>query len=127
MLGIRDIIETNVLERQAKFDDMQASDPRYLAMDWLMYEDKRHDINLIQRYILALVAFSFDLFTWKNCGIWDKAESYIETDVVGNYALWLFESDECLWYGETCNSHGVVEDLELSKYVIKFCFRYCFD
>ena len=70
--GIQEQIESTVLQRSASFDSMDENDPRYLALDWILYTDQRQlttdDDNLSQRYTLALTAFSLDSLAWYACG-----------------------------------------------------------
>ncbi|KAL3783661.1 hypothetical protein HJC23_004836 [Cyclotella cryptica] len=114
-LGLQDIIENHVLERHAKFRDMEDWDPRYLALEWILRDDKFHDnTNLFQRYILALLAFSYDSNSW-NCGGLYDVESCNKTEVVDDYALWLSGTSECFWYGVTCDD-DVVKGLDLCEW-----------
>jgi hypothetical protein len=114
---IRQMIEDNVLERNATFNEMKAIDPRYLALDWIVNEDRLqltvNDSNLMQRYIMAVLAFSFDLISWE-CGMVKDLDSCNITDDYGDYALWLSRADECAWYGVECEC-GVVTGLDLCK------------
>ncbi|KAL7465938.1 hypothetical protein ACHAXS_006239 [Conticribra weissflogii] len=122
--GITEEIESNVLRRNATFQDMTANNPRKLALEWILYVDELQlevfDSNLHQRYILALLAFSLDSVAWKNCGDAETADEetglcMIATDE-GEYekgsAPWLSGFDECDWYGVTCID-GYVRQLEL--------------
>ena len=56
-------IESSVLCRNAKFSVLSEDDDRSLALDWLPHDDQMlldiTDSNLRQRFILALLAFSF--------------------------------------------------------------------
>ncbi|KAL7481365.1 hypothetical protein ACHAW6_007051 [Cyclotella cf. meneghiniana] len=113
-LGLQDIIESEVLERQVKFQEMDNLDPRYLALQWILLQDTFQDnTNLFQRYILALLAFSFDSDSW-DCGALYDVESCNKTEVVDDYSLWLSGSSECLWYGVSCDD-GFVRGLNLSS------------
>eukprot|EP00569_Conticribra_weissflogii_P008638 CAMPEP_0171366458 /NCGR_PEP_ID=MMETSP0879-20121228/5407_1 /TAXON_ID=67004 /ORGANISM="Thalassiosira weissflogii, Strain CCMP1336" /LENGTH=858 /DNA_ID=CAMNT_0011874277 /DNA_START=98 /DNA_END=2674 /DNA_ORIENTATION=+ len=124
--GVREVIEANVIKRNATFETLKYDDPRVFAMDWLLYDDPRQldafDDNLAQRYSLAVVAFSFDSMAWMHCGN--------DGDVDSNSSLcsgkdfhefideekytWLSGVDECDWYGVTC-LEGVVIGLELGR------------
>ncbi|KAL7505932.1 hypothetical protein ACHAXN_011630 [Cyclotella atomus] len=115
---IRQMIEDNVLERNATFNEMKVTDPRYLALDWIVNEDRLQltvtDSNLLQRYTLALLAYSFDLISWE-CGMVKDLDSCNITDDYDDYALWLSRTDECPWYGVECDDSGVVTGLDLSS------------
>jgi hypothetical protein len=117
--SIREMIEESVLERNATFSAMEHSDPRYLALDWVVHGDKQQltvdDENLSQRYILALLAFSFDLYSW-NCGMVRGVGYCNETDVNDDYSLWLSRTDECLWFGVSC-VNGAVQELDLCEFI----------
>jgi hypothetical protein len=117
---IRQMIEDNVLERNATFIDMKEADSRYLALDWIVNEDRLQltvtDPNLLQRYILAVLAFSFDLISWE-CGMVKDLDSCNITDNYGDYSLWLSRTDECAWYGVECDNSGVVTGLDLCKFL----------
>lgn len=56
-------IEANVLYQGEKISEPSNTDSRKLALDWLLNDDGMQfgvlDPNLYQRYILALLAFSF--------------------------------------------------------------------
>ncbi|KAL7540796.1 hypothetical protein ACHAXR_010384, partial [Thalassiosira sp. AJA248-18] len=111
---IQQQIERNVLQRSVSFDKMEETDPRYLAMEWILSGDQMElsvdDTNLNQRYILALVAFSFDSPSWYVCGDHDIAGEDCEVDFgqIGSYKVWLSSTDECEWYGVICSDDGVV-------------------
>lgn len=114
---IRQMIEDHVLQRNATFSDMSTADPRYLALEWIVNDDRLQltttDSNLLQRYVLAILAFSFDLLSWQ-CGL-VKMDSCNVTDDYGDYALWLSRTDECDWYGVDCNANGVATGLDLCE------------
>ena len=130
--GIKSYIQLNVLQRNATWDHMAKDDPRQLALDWILHKDKmqleRLDERLSQRYICALLAFSFDSPAWTFCGnrtIPGNAEeeydvsSCLVTDQSGqeNYhSVWLSNTDECDWYGVTCVDDTVI-GLELSEFL----------
>jgi hypothetical protein len=116
--SIQQMIEDNVLERNVTFAGMKDTDPRYLALDWIVkYDGQRlsvSDPNLVQRYILALLAFSLDLNSWE-CGMVKDLDncnttSYDYTD----HALWLSRTHECFWYGVECED-GLVQELDLGR------------
>lgn len=116
-LGIQELIEEKVLERNVTFSDMNMDDPRYLALDWILHNDKLQlttdDPNLLQRYTLALLAFTFDVYSWE-CGMVKELDACNITDDFGDYALWLSGTNECLWYGVTCEN-DVVYELDLCE------------
>lgn len=95
---IENSIESHVLQRNATFHFMSRTDPRFLALDWILNNDemelKVSDSNLYQRYILALLAFRFSSLEWTN---------------------WLTGTDECEWYGVTCDDDGTVIGLEVGE------------
>eukprot|EP00804_Cyclotella_cryptica_P001422 CCRYP_003667-RA/>CCRYP_003667-RA protein AED:0.04 eAED:0.04 QI:712/0.66/0.75/1/1/1/4/361/461 len=113
-LGIQEMIEENVLERNKRFQHMKATDPEYLALNWILHDDKMQlsvgDDTLLQRYILAVLAFSFDLYSW-NCGMVDDLDSCNQTEVE-EYAVWLSQTNECSWYGVVC-LNGIVTSISL--------------
>lgn len=115
-LGIQDLIEKNVLRRNLTFNDIDAIDPRYLALDWILHEDRLQltadSPNILQRYILAVLAFSFDIYSW-NCGMVKDLDACNDTYYYGDddYAVWLSGADECLWWGVYCNDDDNIEVL----------------
>eukprot|EP00804_Cyclotella_cryptica_P003742 CCRYP_008909-RA/>CCRYP_008909-RA protein AED:0.31 eAED:0.06 QI:0/1/0.6/1/1/1/5/0/1068 len=128
-LGIDTKIEEDVLQRRATFHDMEKDDPRWLALDWILHKDgmqlEKTDLNLYQRYVLALLAFQFDSLAWSSCGgnysdgeMAEYATCTIEientTDTAEEYVRWLSSSNECNWYGVTCLD-GKVRSLELPE------------
>lgn len=119
LLGLKEIIESQVLQRDAKFDTMKDSDPRHLALNWILDGGLEDNTRLFQRYILALIAFSFDFLSW-DCGVVFDLESCNDTDVDDDYSLWLTRTDECLWYGVSC-ADGAVQGLDLCEYL---CYRF---
>eukprot|EP00804_Cyclotella_cryptica_P014042 CCRYP_019146-RA/>CCRYP_019146-RA protein AED:0.01 eAED:0.01 QI:283/1/1/1/1/1/2/346/772 len=92
--SIRKEIENNVLQRNAVFHDMEATDHRLLALQWITYKDEmklvQSDPNLSQRYVLALLAYAFSIDS-----------------------LWLSDESECEWFGVKCDTNGQVIELEL--------------
>lgn len=123
-------IQSNVLQRNASWDDMANDDPRHLALNWILHQDKLQlrslDERLSQRYICALLAFSFDSLAWNFCGNHTlpgnageehAASSCLATDQTGqekNYSVWLSDTYECDWYGVTCENETVI-GLELNS------------
>ena len=130
-------IQSNVLQRNASWDDMANDDPRYLALNWILHQDKLQleslDERLSQRYICALLAFSFDSLAWNFCGNHTlpgnageehAASSCLATDHIGqekNYSVWLSDTYGCDWYGVTCENETVI-GLELSKIFSQIIF-----
>ena len=134
-LGINDLIEEKVLQRNARFRTMEKDDPRWLAMDWILHKDEMQlglsDLNLFQRYVLALLAFQFDYMAWTSCGgnysdpevgqlCFDESENSTDTT---EYFRWLTGTNECDWYGVRCLG-GKVRELKLSKYIATLDFLY---
>ncbi|KAL7473672.1 hypothetical protein ACHAXS_014161 [Conticribra weissflogii] len=125
--GVRELIEANVLRRNATFQELKYDDPRVLAMNWLLYGDPLQldvfDDNLAQRYSLAVLAFSFDSMAWIHCGNYDdlvdsnanlcSGKDFHEANDEEKYT-WLSGVDECEWYGVTC-LEGVVLGLEIDQ------------
>lgn len=116
---IQQFFDEFALERSLSFDELNFSDPRYLALNWIVHEDKLQlsvgDTNLLQRYVLALLAFSFDFHSW-SCGMVHGLVACNGTDA-DDYALWLSGADECYWYGIECVD-GFVQKLDLSEFPI---------
>jgi hypothetical protein len=117
-LGIQEMIEDYALERNKRFQHMKATDPEYLALNWILHDDKMQlsigDANLLQRYVLAVLAFSFDLYSW-DCGMVNDVDSCNETDVE-EYTLWLSQTNECLWFGVLCLD-GKVRSISLRELI----------
>ena len=87
--SIKKALESGVLRRNVKFDELPLSDSRNLALDWLLHDDEMlldaTDSNLRQRFILAMFSFEFgELF-----------KSSVD---------WLSSNDECEWYGLVCGA-----------------------
>ena len=101
---IEEDLEASVLSRGVKFSELAETDSRKLALDWLLHDDEMQldvpDLNLHQRYILALLAF--------NSG--SDFRSFVD---------WLSETDECVWEGVTCDANGEVIKLELGKTILR--------
>lgn len=97
---VKNEIESNVLLRNAKFDELSQNDSRNLALDWLLHSDQMRlnasDPNLDQRYILALFAFEFG-------------------SIFMSSTNWLSDEDECKWDGVMCHANGDVYELQLGK------------
>jgi hypothetical protein len=87
-------IEMNVLQRNASFDQMDPTDARVKALEWIIENDGLNldaaDQHLHQRYILALLHFelSFPMQSWLH---------------------------ECLWKGVSCDDYSNVIKLDLNK------------
>lgn len=118
------MIEVEVLQRNALFHDMDSNNPRQLALEWILNQDKMQpdDVNLYQRYILAVVAFSLDSISWINCGNHTSSDNSGKEYAVDScsvsgveHSVWLSGNDECTWYGVTCGE-GIVLGLELSEF-----------
>ncbi|KAL3797895.1 hypothetical protein ACHAWO_009768, partial [Cyclotella atomus] len=94
-------LEANVLRRGLGFDNLDATDGRTSALDWLLYEDGMElaatSSNLGQRYILALLAFEFGAM------------------FRSNNVKWLSSSMECSWDWVTCNDQNEATKLDLAS------------
>jgi hypothetical protein len=105
--AITQTIESNALQRNAKFNTMSADDPRILALDWILYDDEMqleaNDPGLIQRYTLALLLFQFELLV-------RHYDSFMDATLDS-----LSSTHECEWFDITCNE-GRVTELDLCKY-----------
>ncbi|KAL3778965.1 hypothetical protein HJC23_009730 [Cyclotella cryptica] len=94
--SVKGAIEKNVLKRNVTFDELEDTDARVFALDWLNNEDTTlvtSDQNLFQRYILVLLAFEYSNLGWL---------SDVKSD--GN---------ECSWLGVVCDEDGLVIKLML--------------
>mmetsp|Transcript_7515 Transcript_7515/g.15005 ORF Transcript_7515/g.15005 Transcript_7515/m.15005 type:complete len:272 (+) Transcript_7515:2989-3804(+) len=114
---------------------MEAGDPRLLALDWILHRDGMQlvsdDVNLYQRFVLAVFAYSLDSFAWYSCGkLGENFTVNIEEDVekfpenvcpvwnpyinrTETFGVWLSSTPECTWFGITCSDDGVVKGIEL--------------
>lgn len=122
--GIIEQLEAGVLLRGETFDTMADEDPRILALDWILHGDGMQlvsdDVNLYQRYALAVIAYAFDSEAWFVCGKRDinattsecEVYDYIK-NVTETFGVWLSSTDECGWYGVTCSDDGIVRGVEL--------------
>jgi hypothetical protein len=147
--GIKEQIESGILLRNVTFDDTTIDDPKYRALQWILHDDQlqldSNDPTLYQRYVLAVVVYSFDSLAWAVCGNHRSAmeEDDVEggitnttnattpimvdyviedceitsqtTGLVETKKVWLSSTGECDWYGVICSEDGVVRGLELSK------------
>lgn len=134
--GIIEQIEAGVLQRGAVFADMTLDDPRRMALEWILHYDELQlesdSVNLYQRYILALLAFSLDSLAWYYCGnhrmvttnetldfVQEDCDVLSATGQLVPYKVWLSSTDECEWYGAKCSSaDGVLRGLELSEFFL---------
>ena len=100
--AIQQDIEVNVLCRGVKFIELPITDSRNLALGWLQFVDlMQADVsypNLHQRYALAQLAFGT------------------------NDVSLLTATDECDWFGVTCNGYGKVSKVELGKFLYNLMF-----
>lgn len=94
-LSIRYALEKNVLRQTETFDEMEATNNRVSALNWITETDPMNlvvsDSKLFQRYILVLLGFEFSNLPW------------------------LLERDECNWLGVECDKYGHVIKLDLSE------------
>lgn len=122
--GIIEQLQVGVLLRNEIFEDMQLTDPRRLALDWILHKDEQRlvtdSINLYQRYGLAVLAYAMDSKAWYFCG--NPGENFTETlcsvydsamNKTVDHGIWLSGMSECDWYGVTCSSDGIVRSVEL--------------
>lgn len=133
--GIIEQIEAGVLQRGAVFANMTVDDPRRLALEWILHYDQQQlnsdDVNLYQRYVLALLAFSLDSLAWYYCGnhrmvnanetvdfVQEDCDVLAATGQLESHKVWLSSADECEWYGAKCSGNdGVLRGLELSEFI----------
>ena len=131
--GIIEQLEVGVLQRGAVFANMTVDDPRKMALEWILHYDQMQlnsdDVNLYQRYILALLAFSLDSLAWYYCGnhrmvnanetvdfVQEDCDVVAATGQLESRKVWLSSADECSWFGVKCSSSdGVLRGLELSE------------
>lgn len=133
--GIKEQIQEGVLQRGVKFEELDKKDPRWLALDWILFKDmmqlQSNDKNLYQRYVMALIAFSLDSLAWKSCGEHREfdpkfnnvtgeyvVENCTVLDLTGeeeDHGVWLSSTPECGWYGAICSSDDVLRGLQLSE------------
>jgi Leucine-rich repeat (LRR) protein len=129
--GIIEQIEAGVLQRGAVFANMTVDDPRKMALEWILHYDELQlnsdDVNLYQRYILALLAFSLDSLAWYYCGnhrmvdanetldfVQEDCDVLASTGLLESHKVWLSSTEECDWYGVKCSANdGVLRGLEL--------------
>ena len=132
--GIVEQIEQGILYVRGEiFSDMPRYDPRLLALDWILHKDAQlldsDEVNLYQRYALAVLAFAMDSKAWFACGdpgnctmapygvleFCPDVECYDPTDETPTTFLgmhWLTSAHECTWYGVTCSADQVVRAIE---------------
>mmetsp|Transcript_3725 Transcript_3725/g.6907 ORF Transcript_3725/g.6907 Transcript_3725/m.6907 type:complete len:280 (-) Transcript_3725:57-896(-) len=92
--------------------------PETRARDWLVDDtsgwvcdnfygnsDKKKDLE--KRYILALFYYSLNGDNWMKC-------SANETVPCHRHVRYLDKSDECEWFGNTCNKYGELVKLSMS-------------
>ena len=123
--GVIEQLEGGVLVRNETFKTMEKGDPRLLALDWILHIDMMQlvsdDINLYQRFALAVLAYSMDSTVWYVCG--NPGENYTESECTitfrdnstASFGTWLSSISECDWYGVTCSADGVVRGVDLNN------------
>lgn len=122
--GLIEQLQDGVLLRNENFEDMQITDPRVMALDWILHEDEQRlvsdSINLYQRYGLAVLAYAMDSKAWFNCG--NPGENFTETSCsiyssvmnqTVDYGVWLSGESECDWFGVKCSGDGIVRSVTL--------------
>jgi len=125
--GIIEQLEGGILyTRNETFADMERNDPRLLALDWILHKDDMllvsDDVNLYQRFALAVLAYSMDAGAWYYCG--DHGGNFTESEcsiffravnATKTFGVWLSSTSECTWYGVTCSEDGVVRGVDLKN------------
>ncbi|EJK63040.1 hypothetical protein THAOC_16324 [Thalassiosira oceanica] len=120
--GIIEQLQGGVLLRNETFREMSEFDPRMKALDWILHADSQQldsdDVNLYQRYTLALIAYNFDSDSWYYCPSSpmhsnDKCDVPYGDGLSKTYGVWLSGLSECEWYGVTCSADGVVRAVDL--------------
>lgn len=88
-------IEKTFRQQNITFDEMDTTDDRLLALNWIIDKDplklNASSSNLVQRFILALLANAFSNLDW------------------------LSDSNECQWFGVECDNYGYIIGLNLSE------------
>lgn len=83
--------------------------PQFEAFEWLVFEDDtcpEDALDVLQRYVLAILYFATDGDGWTTCGAIDA--SCVEA--------WLSPDDVCLWFGIDCgNGDNVLEIVLLNN------------
>ena len=133
--GIKEQIEAGVLQRDVTFANLTKVDPRWKALDWILFQDQMqlqsNDKNLYQRYVMALIAFALDSLAWNYCGEHREfdpkfgnvtgefvVENCTVLDVMGeeeSHGVWLSSTSECGWYGAICSKDDVLRGLQLRE------------
>lgn len=120
--GIIEQLQGGVLLRNETFREMSEFDPRMKALDWILHANSQQldsdDVNLYQRYTLALIAYNFDSDSWYYCPSSpmhsnDKCDVPYGDGLSKTYGVWLSGLSECEWYGVTCSADGVVRAVDL--------------
>lgn len=97
-LSIKYAIENSILQRNVTFDGLEDTNARVLALDWINNKDPMELVasasNLVQRYILVLLAYE------SNLGWLTRTES---------------NGSECKWLGVECDKDGHVIKLNISE------------
>jgi hypothetical protein len=100
--GIPQSLERYALKRDVTWCDIEISDARIQALEWILQKDemklKAGDPFLIQRYTLALLAFELGSSSWMHGG-----------------EEWLSNEGVCEWYGVSCEL-DVVTEIDLCEY-----------
>jgi hypothetical protein len=119
--GIPEELEKSALKRNATFSTIPNFDPRARALDWILYTDDMQleatDLNLIQRYTLAVMAFQLDYTVWNNepnstsNDTADDDAGAMSDEVIN----WLTGEDVCEWYGVKCTD-GTVTEIHLCEF-----------
>jgi hypothetical protein len=134
---IRSFLET--ISNDGSLDE--PGSPQNLAATWLIEEDMAYlcpqDLNLIQRYALAVFYFSTEGDDWFECTAptdfssmeaIQEANDGCDLNITGNplpVDAWLTPSSECNWGAVACNDEGFIETIDFGKsiYHVDVCFH----
>lgn len=101
------------------------SSPQFRAAHWLTMEDPMRmandgSIKFLERYIMAVLYFSFNGDGWRVCSRSDPRCGTSSTD------SWLSNNDVCRWLAVSCNEQGAVISIDFGMCLdrsIYFWFR----
>jgi len=142
VLRIRSFLQFYYLTQE----EFSPSSPQERAVDWIIHQDNVSQFPttgngvkaLLQRWILAVFAFTTQHEHWHACGAPPQSSSSppdplllnmnkttachvdvldLSTDesISNTYYYWLSHDHECTWYGVTCDENGSVVRLELPE------------
>uniref|UniRef100_A0A7S4SGE0 Leucine-rich repeat-containing N-terminal plant-type domain-containing protein n=1 Tax=Ditylum brightwellii TaxID=49249 RepID=A0A7S4SGE0_9STRA len=151
VLRIRSFLQFYYLTQE----EFSPSSPQERAVDWIIHQDNVSQFPttgngvkaLLQRWILAVFAFTTQHEHWHACGappqslsssppdplllninkktachvdVWDLST---DESISNTYYYWLSHDHECTWYGVTCDENGNVMRLELRTYNLYVLFE----